>query len=123
VLRLWAAKRENTGRDLTVREAQWVSRLYSVIKDMRRLAIYSSLYAREERLFKASDKSLDLSLFEAMTGQKIDSKRAEKILGHREFDPILFQRMLFGPKWVPSDKLPELVGIREMLRDIGGEQT
>lgn len=128
VLGLWVAKRENTGRDLTIREAQWVARLYSVVKDMRRLAVFSCLYAENERLSEASDaplardKSLDLALFEAMTGQKIDSKeRVTRILGHPEIDGELMDRMFFGPNSRPVPELGELVGIREALRDIGGE--
>lgn len=128
VLRLWVAKREHTGRDLTIREAQWVARLYSVVKDMRHLAIFSCLYAEDERLSEASDvplvrdKSLDLALFEVMTGQKIDSKkRVTKILGHPEIDGDIIGRMLFGSDWHPIPELGELVGIREALRDPGGE--
>lgn len=130
VLRLSVAKRENVARDLTIREAQWIARLYSIVRDDRRLAIFSSLYARDERIAQTNpelipDESLDLALFEAMTGQTIDSKRAAKILGHREFDVQFMQRRLFGPKWrpLPADQAGELVGIRDCLRDIGGEQT
>jgi hypothetical protein len=135
ILRLWVAKREQLGRYLTVREARWAGRLYALAKDisLNRLAYIVQRCANTERSLEGtrspkikklplmSDYSLELSIFELITGQKIDSKRAAKILGHRELDSQFLGQMFFGPNWTPSDKLPELVGEREFLRDIGGK--
>jgi len=130
VLRAWVAVRETMERNLTIREAQWIARLYVATERVSfdYLVNIAIMYAEDERLtpfpnpsMRADIDSLDLSLFEAVTAQKVDSKRATKILGHREFDPALFDRMLFGPNVEPMPELGEVVGIREYLKDIGGK--
>ena len=130
VLRVWAAMREAMGRNLTIREAQWVARLYVATEGVSfdYLVNIAMMYAEDERITpfpnpstRADTDSLDLSLFEVAIGEKVDSpKRAAKILGHREFDPRDIERMMFGPNWHPMPELGEIVGIREALRDIGG---
>jgi len=131
VLRVWAAMRESMGRNLTIREAQWVARLYAATEhwSFDYLVNVAMMYAEDERIapfpnpsMRADIDSLDLSLFEVATGETVDSpERAARILGHREFDPRDIERMMFGPNWHPMPELGELVGIREALRDIGGE--
>ena len=132
ILQLWIARREKLGRDLTVREAQWAARLYTVVKNapLHFLAFISSLYAEDERMAESSDiplipdRSLDLGVFEAMTGQKITPEHAQKILGHEEIDPNKMEMMMLPPqqgaKPLPEGALGELVTIREMLREIAG---
>jgi hypothetical protein len=129
VLRAWVAMREAMDRQLTIREAQWVARLYAATErwSFDYLVNIAMMYAEDERLTTPPNPSkrididsLDLSLFEAATGEKVDSpKRAAKILGHREFDPRDIERMMWGPNWHPMPELGEIVGIREALRDIG----
>lgn len=129
VLRAWVAMREAASQDLTIREAQWIARLYLVTKGVSfdYLLNIARMYAEDERVDATTnlrlirDRSLDLSLFEALTGQKVDSKRATKILGRPEIDVQLMERMLFGPNWHPMPELGEMVTIREALRDIGGK--
>jgi hypothetical protein len=133
ILRLWVGKREQLGRYLTVREARWAGRLYALAKDVspNQLAYIVQRCANQERLLKEirfpkskgfrlrHDYSLELGILEVVTGQKIDSKRAAKILGHREFDGELIGQMLFGPDWRPMPELGELVGERQLFKDIG----
>jgi hypothetical protein len=131
VLRAWAAMREAMGRNLTIREAQWVARLHIATERVSfdYLVQTAMEYAEDERItpfpnpsMRVDIDSLDLSLFEAATGEIVDSpERAAKILGHREFDPGDIERMMFGPNWHPMPELGEIVGVREYLRDIGGK--
>jgi len=133
VLRAWAAMREAKDRQLTIREAQWVARLCAATErwSFDYLVNIALMYAEDERItpfpnpsMRADIDSLDLSLFEAATGEKVDSpKRAAKILGHREFDPRDIERMMWGPNWHPTPELGEIVGIREALRDIGEKKN
>lgn len=129
VLRAWAAMREAKDRQLTIREAQWIARLYVATErwSFDYLINIAIMYAEDERLTTPPNPSrrididsLDLSLFEAATGEKVDSpKRAAKILGHREFDPRVIERMMWGPNWHPTPQFGEIIGIREALRNIG----
>jgi len=125
VLRLWVRRRELLGRDLTIRQAQWVARLYALAKDIHisDLAFIADRYADHEGMSESSesrpllpDKSLDLALFELMTGEVISSERAEKILGHKETSDA----MQWEPevnKWA-NEVLGEMVPIRVLLREM-----
>lgn len=92
VLNLWVWKREIWGYDLTIREAQWVARLSVLAKNIpvRTLLFVSGIYAINERICEltgmslTSAHSLDLYIFQLMTGQEITPERAEKIVGQEE---------------------------------------
>jgi hypothetical protein len=121
VLRAWAPMRRATGRALTIREAQWIARLYVAAERWHfdYLVNIALMYAEDERLApfpnhstRLDEGSLDLSLFEALIGQEVDSEQAATILGHTEFDPGVRDRM----EWGSHPELGEVVGIREGLR-------
>jgi hypothetical protein len=92
VLHLWIWKRETLGGDFTIREAQWASRLYAVVKNIsvEFLLIILGMYANSERICELTGESppdtqvLDLFMFQKMTGQALTPERIEKILGQGE---------------------------------------
>jgi len=94
VLHLWVWKRETLGHDFTVREAQWASRLYTLVKSMsiKFLMVILGMYANAERISELTGESppgtqvLDLFMFQKMTGQALAPERIEKVLGQDEIN-------------------------------------
>ena len=87
VLRAWVWVRENTTRIFTIREAQWVARLYTVLEDIEALVYFSEIRSFKEWLSEQVEVPLsgshltDLRIFEAMTGyEEIPMGRRRKIL-------------------------------------------
>ena len=89
VLKVWVWMPENLNFPLTIREALWVSRLYTVVKDVPLLTMRSQLHAIDERASEITGEprlSLDyfnntgLDIFSSMTGQALTPIRRKKIL-------------------------------------------
>lgn len=87
ILELWVWTRENLTSNLTIRQAQWAARFYTVTKDVKTLYYLSKIQALSEVTHDISgtpfDSSphFDLSIFSHMTGQSITLERQKKIIG------------------------------------------
>jgi hypothetical protein len=136
VIELWLSKRDHLNCDLTIREAQWVGRLYAVAKNMplHLLSLIVDMYANSERMAELLNipvipgkdhftRETDLAIYETMTGKEIPQERANKILGYREMDPeTLFDRMfppLHGETPLADGTLGKLLTTRQFLREAG----
>ena len=89
VLRVWVWTRENTKGTFTIRHAQWAARLYATIEDIGTLAINLPTYSLMEISGELTGTILDLSsvdliIFNIMTGLEMSPKRRNKILGLSE---------------------------------------
>jgi len=88
VLRAWVYTREKLNITLTIRQAQWVARLYAAINDIPNLVLYAFSYARFELIgellgkgYESDTTGADLGLFESMTGEHLSLERRARILG------------------------------------------
>jgi hypothetical protein len=86
VLQTWAWVRENTTGIFTIRQAQWVARLYAITKDIGLLAFMSRNHATMEFLSETTEVSyidchnVDLTLFGLVIEQEITPERQKRIL-------------------------------------------
>jgi len=130
VLRAWVKRRETTGRTLTVREAQWIARLHALAQylSLGELTFIAESYAQTELISGAfrnpvvPDRSLDLFLYEIVTGDRVDAKRATKILGHPEITPDMIDPVLFGGRVGKDLDLGELIPERQFLDEMRGDK-
>ena len=88
VLRAWVYAREKLNISLTIRQAQWIARLYAAIKDIPALVEQALSYASFELIGELLGKSygtdttgVDLALFESMTGERLTIEHRARILG------------------------------------------
>jgi hypothetical protein len=92
VLILWFWTRENLDIEFTIREAQWAARLYAVAKNVpiNFFSFAIRAYASNEIVaeltgdFTAKMLSLDMMIYQLMTGQEITPEQIEKIFGEEE---------------------------------------
>ena len=84
VLRVWVWAKDNKNYSLTIREAQWVARLYAAIEDTEALFAHSHGESYEEKnceeagIEDMGDPITNLWVFSTMTGQIItEEDRAE----------------------------------------------
>jgi len=83
-LQVWIAEKIN--RLITIREALWAARLYTVTKNMEELQDYARDYALYEKIRELYGESYtktfgrDLDVFASMTGQEIPFERKKAIL-------------------------------------------
>jgi hypothetical protein len=86
ILELWVWTRENLNSKLTIRQAQWAARFYTVAKDTQDLSGFvrghTLLEVTCELIGKPFEDShiIDLVMFTLMTGQEISPERQKKIL-------------------------------------------
>jgi len=119
VLQLWVWTRENLDIEFTIREAQWVARLYAVTKNIPILSFISRAYAATEMICEQigasyeSRHSLDLKMFGLMTGQEITPERQEKILGEGEEEWFLG---LSDEEWSDMQQTLEQSGLNGSVR-------
>ena len=87
VLRAWYLLQDR-GYALTIRDAQWVARLYAAIQNTENLCAYSGMVVGVEK--RAEDAGIEdfrgpqahnLYLFSTMTGHKITLKEQKRLLG------------------------------------------
>lgn len=89
VLHLWVWTLENLKSELTIREAQWASRLYSACREMTvgALSVVVRAYAGSERVaeltgeYDYSAHAVDLLIFASVTNEEIPTERVEALLG------------------------------------------
>lgn len=88
VLRAWVYAREKLNISLTIRQAQWIARLYAAIKDIPALVEQALSYASFEligellgRGYGTDTTGVDLALFESMTGERLTIEHRARILG------------------------------------------
>jgi hypothetical protein len=130
VLRIWVKRRE-MGRDLTIREAQWIARLHAladrlsldeldfIAQNYAVIQVMATKFGTPE-IPLIGDRGTDLALYEFITGDRVDQKRATKILGHPEVTPDMSDPVLYGT----LDGLDEIKAMapRQFLHEMRGDK-
>ncbi|MBA7482901.1 hypothetical protein ES707_18404 [subsurface metagenome] len=88
VLQAWVHTTLNSSRPLTIREAKWVARLHSVIKDIGQLTKVARSYAFWEYVSERYGPryvypTADYKLYETMTGRDLSEEQRDKLLDER----------------------------------------
>lgn len=97
ILRAWVHVRENLEITFTIRQAKWVARLYTVIKDIGDLVKEALGYSQIELIAdinpggEIESAGSDLHLYELMTGETVSLDRRSRILN---IDIELFESIL-----------------------------
>jgi hypothetical protein len=107
VLRAWIHTREVLNEPLSIREAQWVSRLYATFDSIETLTEQAQVHALQERMYETIEEMYEtvkeqirpiwreirvytpaqtLGVFSIMTGEKFTRERQKKIIGVIEKD-------------------------------------
>jgi len=90
VLSIWLWMKEHENNWLTIREALWIARLYTITTDTRQLMSLAIRHSRQEKMSELLGKPwlntplVNIDIFEIMTGQKITQEREKKIMGTSE---------------------------------------
>ena len=102
VLYVWAWARVNEGIKLTIRDVQWLARLYAVEMPVNVLCTHCRTYARTEMIYEQTGGTfkpwpgIDAYLFGYATKQKITPGKLREILGKDELE----QKFEFAlPNW------------------------
>jgi len=87
VLQVWFLVQDNDG-SLSIRDAQWVARLYAAIKDIEYLCSYSMMMSLTEKLADVAgiedfmgSRIANLHVFSIMTGHIITREEEERVSG------------------------------------------